>query len=197
MKSFVKSMRNPVRVATALGAKVAVTTPLCLALAGLFVAGCGLLSFKSSPSSASVRLSADAPWSVVELQKDPYLYRISDPSGNATGFYFATALHECGVRRDRSLVAVTRQLLVGLRDISMLKQHVVDTADGRGMLVSLLDAKLDDANLRLAINTMERDGCLLDLVLWGPRPEGVSSELPAEDLQRIANWLDAHTGSKG
>jgi hypothetical protein len=82
----------------------------------------------------------------------------------------------CKNKRDvTSLDALTRQLLVGYRDLRHRSQETV-TLDGRPALHTVVDVTLDGAPMTLDLYVQRRGNCIYDLAYAAPPDRQPSGE---------------------
>ena len=107
-----------------------------------------------------------ASWEIEQLDSSPYLYKIEinndsqehDPA-------YAVLLKECGIGKNASANATTRELLVGLRDLDIIREDKFTYGDSR-VFFKYSSATLDDNKIKLATFSVREDDCVFDSVIW-------------------------------
>ena len=136
-------------------------------------------------------LDSQSSYYLEEIDQDPYLYKIIDHSGNAqTPPSFVTAVKQCGgVGRTTSTTATTRQLLVGLSDISIKRQAPLVVAQNK-VLFSLLQARLDNKDLTVLSFSSRDDHCVTDLVAWNQTKynDPLIKYLTSANEDQLSSW---------
>jgi hypothetical protein len=138
-------------------------------------------------------------WQISTIDADLYLYRVSKglPQINDSGSYL-TGLAQCGVGRTASAIATTRQLLVGLKDVEILKKERV-MFNGEGVHFSRIKAKLDDHLLDIICLSFRHENCVNDIVIWNNKNttdslvEYLSSAEPEKLVAFIADFPEILT----
>jgi len=157
-----------------------------LLLTLVLVSGCGGPK-GSKPKSVPLAFEADAPPSC-ELtnpkasgKKEPLVYKCN-------GDLFLTTLKECSIPDKFTMLATTRQLLVGFASLKLLKQSVGEFA-GAKALESLYEARFDVDDLYLMTFSLRREDCVQDMVAWTKREHASSPESFSEQAQGLARLV--------
>lgn len=123
------------------------------------------IPFSTEPTSA-------ANCVVSSLSSRPFVYRctVTVPGTDTPSDLFATIVRDCSIPEKFTTQATTRQLLIGLTDITVVKQSGVDIATHRALL-SLVRAQLDATPVALATITRREQvtsgvACISDLIVW-------------------------------
>lgn len=105
-------------------------------------------------------------WQIEQIDDEPFLYKIkvTDPDDKFNPAY-ALLLKECGVGKNASATATTRQLLVGLKDIKILRSENFNYNDER-IFYKESTAGLDGHDIMLSSFTLRREKCVFDTVIW-------------------------------
>lgn len=137
-------------------------------------------SFFSSRTSVSLQLpeptaeSLPPEISLEEVSKDPHLYKLRYEKDESISPWFMTTLKECGLKKSGTLKASARQLLVGLKNLSIQDQKKVEM-NRIPLVLSLAEATLDNTPLLLASYSVLKGDCSLDLIVWGNKGEDVKT----------------------
>jgi hypothetical protein len=175
------------------------TALICLiTLSGCSIFGNGQkaesLSLAAYDMSDSLKsgVSANWPssWEIEQIEKDPYLYKINiaDLLDRFSPAY-AMLLKECGVGKNASANATTRELLVGLKDIKIIREENFLYNDQR-IFYKDSSATLDDHNIKLSTLTRRENDCVYDTIIWSDDMQSGSvmdwfSRADLESLKKI------------
>ncbi len=165
----------------------------------LNLTSCSIFSEKYSAESLKLELilpeSWPASWKISQIDDEPYLYKIliKDPElKNEAQKYsptYALSLQECGVGKNASAGATTRQLLVGLKDIHIIRKETFNYNDQR-IFYKESTAKLDEHDIKLISYTLREKNCVKDSIIWSDDMQSGSvidwfSSANVESLKRI------------
>ena len=135
-----------------------------LSLLFVYSTGCGLLGGgePSIPRAKGYQVSAPAGWKLKEtgVESDT-TYTL--PSGNV-----ATVTSSCNRPYEASPEVLTRQLLIGTRNISFDKRERM-TVNGVEGLFSSVKASADGRPLYMQILVLSKKACVFDFTLVSPK----------------------------
>lgn len=143
---------------------------LCLATLG----GCS-----SGPANPPVSVPLPSP----ELREIANCSR--EPNRNGTNIYrcqtslgplFVTTVKDCSIPEKFTFQATTRQLLVGVVDLTVMSQDPV-TFNSLKALHSVVHGTMDVDPFIMSIYTFHQNDCVTDLVVW----KGSSRQKPSMD----------------
>ena len=98
------------------------------------------------------------------------------------GPLFVTTVKDCSIPEKFSFQATTRQLLVGVVDLSVITQEPT-AFDSRKALNSIIHGMMDVDPFIMSIFTFKEKECVTDLVLW----KGSGRDTPsADETQRFS-----------
>ena len=129
--------------------------------------------------------------SVSELQKTPYLYYLSFADKTLPPLY-VTLLEECEITESLTERATTRQLFIGLEDLTIKEQSRVQV--GSDTLVrSLAHARMEDIPLTVISYSLRKKDCVRDYVSWIPdQPiESIDQDILEELYFKLEQFLNA------
>ena len=143
---------------------------LLSALLPLLLGGCAILSSLSAKPSESLPLDSldegqAADWSLTQLSRRPFVYRLNGPM-NGVNLY-VTALKECGITASRSTRATTRQLFAGFDSLRFERQELVAIGQNT-VLLTIASTSLDGQPIHMASFSRRSAECVFDVVLWTP-----------------------------
>ncbi len=101
--------------------------------------------------------------SLIKLESDPLLYRVTHPAIEFP--LFATAFEACGVKNFVPSKAMTRQLLVGFSNMTVNGQETIATPKGT-VLQTDTSATVDDEPITLITFTKRGEECVRDFAFW-------------------------------
>jgi len=113
-----------------------------------------------------------------------HVTRCTTPNGNI----FLTEMRDCSIPEKFSYKATTRQLLVGLSDLTALKQQAVELGE-RKVLRSLFSATLDADKVFVATFTFREGDCVTDLICWRGAPPEPAFQQELERFTVVASNL--------
>ena len=131
----------------------------------LLLQSCSIFRPSTSGSLAlpQPRSGEENPLYLEVLPGSARVYRLRDSAGAEM---YLTAIRSCAVTKERtSAAATTRQLIVGLENLRILNQQPVRIAQ-QEVLVSSLQASLEQTPLKIECYTLRRGKCTLDLAAW-------------------------------
>lgn len=144
-----------------------------LALA-LLLTGCSL-SDAPPPKTVSIASSSTLENSRCEKTSNGggiVLYRCE----SGVGPLFVTTVKDCSIPEKFTFQATTRQLLVGVVDLSVISQEPA-AFDSRKALNSIIHGMMDVDPFIMSIFTFKEKDCVTDLVLW----KGSGRDKPSSD----------------
>lgn len=136
----------------------------------LWTLGCGA----ATPTTHSVRIAPEVLHSSNRCKGfdgGPTVPNSVITCETEAGALFATILEDCSIPEKFTFQATTRQLLVGMTDMSIVSQTAV-SAGATKQLHSVVKGAIDAAPVLLSFFTSRRDGCVTDLVMWKGVPQG-------------------------
>lgn len=150
---------------------------LCL----MTVAGCS-----SGPSNPPVSVPLPSP----ELREVANCSREPDRYGtniyrcqSSLGPLFVTTVKDCSIPEKFTFQATTRQLLVGVMDLTVVSQGPV-TFHSLKALHSVVHGTMDVDPFLMSIYTFHQNDCVTDLVVW----KGSSGQKPSvDDTETFSN----------
>ena len=129
-------------------------------------------------------------WDIKKIDEDPFIYQIRVAEEDE--FFlpaYATALKECKLKKSADSASTTRQLMVGLKNIKILREENFLYADKR-VFFKHFAAELDEHSLHLLSFSARENDCVFDTVIWSNdySPGSVINSLGSADknnLQKI------------
>lgn len=154
------------------------------ALALFSLLGCSLLDPADHTESLTIESNGDTTVSCTlsQVQSRPFVYQCGIPEADKPETkVFATVVRDCTIPEKFTVQATTRQLFVGLTELSVLKQSGIDL-DGSRALLSIVKAQLDATEVSLVTVTRREaasggEACISDLVVWRPWDESVGLDV--------------------
>jgi len=98
--------------------------------------------------------------------------------GSDIGPLFLTALRACAIPEKLSYQATTRELLVGMTNIEVVRQEPVQLGSTKA-LHSVVSGMLDADPVRLSTFTLRKGDCITDLIMWDFVVENIASTDPS------------------
>ena len=145
------------------------------------LAGCS-----SGPGNppVSVPLSAPEVREVAKCSREPDRYGTNIYKCPSTlGSLFVTTVKDCSIPEKFTFQATTRQLLVGVMDLTVMSQSPVSFNSSKA-LHSVVHGTMDVDPFIMSIYTFHQNDCVTDLVVW----KGSSKEKPSiEDTTAFAD----------
>lgn len=140
----------------------------------------------SGPGNPPVSVPLPAP----EVRKIANCSREPDENGtniykcpSALGPLYVTTVKDCSIPEKFTFQATTRQLLVGVMDLTVMSQTPI-AFDSSKALHSVVHGTMDVDPFLMSIYTFHQNDCVTDLVVW----KGSSREKPSnEDVSTFAN----------
>lgn len=153
----------------------------CLVLAGILSA----CSFGPSKISKSLEIEPKASEVLAGelVGENPYIYQISIGSDKA----FLAAFRECGLKSNVKVLATTRELFIGLKDL-----HITEVSELPGsqapLTLARAQASFEDTSLSLISISRREAECVYDITLWTNFTE-VNFDLIIQDIQNNFDLL--------
>jgi hypothetical protein len=161
--------------------------PMVLLITTLAV-GCSSGSRETPPAALelpSTSLSDTKECSSVDSVKGAsHVRRCTTPTGDV----FLTEMRDCTIPEKFSYQATTRQLLVGLTDLTAIKQQAVELG-ARKVLRSLFSATLDADKVLVATFTFREGRCVTDLICWRSAPAETAFTQELERFTLVASRI--------
>lgn len=126
--------------------------------------GCSV--FEPVPARSLPIVKAGMPEQVSELRKSPYVYLLTFPDRPIPDLYL-TVLEECNLAETLSGNATTRQLFIGLKQLSIENQKRLKVGD-RTIFRSVARARLEEVPLTVVSYSLRDKDCVRDYVSWFP-----------------------------
>lgn len=122
-------------------------------------------SFSSSHNSSFISLpNKQLPYQLELLSKDPEVYTVVDPIIQGEKV-FLSLVEECSKKQPIPLEATTRQLFIGIRELTIKKQSEEKIA-GHSFLFTRASGNLDNANVELLSVSVATKDCVRDALFW-------------------------------
>ena len=141
-----------------------------------FITALAMYGCSTGPSNPPVTVPIVAP-DVQEAAKcakkrgDSITYQCESEIGPV----FVTTVKDCSIPEKFTFQATTRQLLVGVVDLKVIRQEPI-FFESLKSLHSLIHGTMDVDPFLMSIYTFHRNKCVTDLVVW----KGSSREVPPE-----------------
>ena len=139
----------------------------------ILIAGC---SGSSTPPPKTVSIASSSTLENSRCEKTSNgggnLYRCE----SGVGPLFVTTVKDCSIPEKFTFQATTRQLLVGVVDLSVISQEPA-AFDSRKALNSIIHGMMDVDPFIMSIFTFKEKDCVTDLVLW----KGSGRDKPSTD----------------
>ena len=133
--------------------------------------------------SSAYSVLAPPTWKAIDKHESDKAYRLG--SGNVV-----TVTSSCKSSSDAPLDVLTRQLLIGGRNIEWVEKRNI-TVDGSNGLFSRLRASFDNVRAYLIVFVLPKDGCVFDFSL-------VSNKLiPDADIDDFLVFVKSFKYGKG
>jgi hypothetical protein len=134
-------------------------------------------SGSSTPPPVSIPLSESALHELAKCDtlrgsKNPRIYRCDSDTDKV----FVTAVKDCSIPEKFTFQATTRQLLVGVMDLTVITQEPA-LVNSTKTLQSVVHGTMDVDPFIMSIFTFNDRKCVTDLAVW----KGFSSSKPSQD----------------
>jgi hypothetical protein len=123
----------------------------------------------------------------VRFNTNPMVYSCAERGRDP---FFVTTLRDCSVPEKLTFQTTTRQLLVGVLGLKVIKQEPVQIGTNK-VLQTVASGSLDAEPVLLSTFTFRRDSCVTDLVLWRPLKSLEPDADIANDFTEAASRLTA------
>jgi len=154
---------------------------LLFALFVAFLSACALLGSGENKIHRAENYHLDIPDSWLQLKNSGESDRAFQlPSGNKLA-----VTSSCDRNREANLKTLTRQLLIGMRQVKILEETPLAIPNGSGLFTSL-QATADGARLILGVAVVKMLGCVFDFSLVSKSP--LSSQ-EKRDFLKFVNSL--------
>lgn len=147
------------------------------------LAGCAFFGGGSGIERASgYELKRPSSWTEESAGKGDKSFRLS--SGNRV-----TVTSACGRESRASLSVLTRQLLIGTREVKYIRQDPMLVGNEEGLL-SIVEAKMANRKFHLALFVVTKRECVFDFSLISRDP------IPDRDLKEFTNFVQSFSYGK-
>jgi len=140
-------------------------TFLALLLSLCLLSSCAIFGGGESglKRASSYQLKAPQGWETLKTKgESDRAYRL--PSGSAV-----SVISSCTKNLDTSLKVLTRQLLIGMREIKVINELTLLIQNGAG-LYSSVKAKSEDKTVHLGVIVIKKEKCIFDFTLISGNP---------------------------
>jgi len=145
----------------------------------LTMTGCALFGSGDTepPTAKGYTIRTPQHWIPQPKNQSDYAFKL--PTGPVL-----TVTSTCAQNADAPLEVLTRHLLIGSRNITILRR-APKTIDGVGGLFSEVRATYDKEPFFLNVFVLPKLGCVFDFTLISPKP------IPVEETQEFLNFLES------
>jgi hypothetical protein len=174
-------------VAAALLSWLGAATGKALILMPLALGGCFLFAGSPADQTESLRLAWNNPSSCESRSESaPFIYRCAQEARAS----FVTGLRDCGIKEKFTTQATTRQLLVGIANLQIVKQEPFDVEAARPALLTSMRGVLDATPVMVTVVTEripnEGHDCIVDYVFWQRTTFGSADDSSLRELETLA-----------